>query len=756
MPSPLERLDQARRVQQAGDLRHAETLLRALLKETESYPAAWALLGNVLQGQGRHEEAIQGLGKAATLAPQEVHHQLALARALEGLGRLSEALPCFIRAVRLQPADAEVRVALGVALAGRHRLAEALEHLQQAVALAPQLATGHHNLGVCLAQQGRSEEAAASLERALQLQPDYPEAHYNLGNVLRDRGQRDRAIIHLRRAIELRPLYGEAYNNLGLALIESNQPEEAVLLLQQGVRLRPQAKEAINNLGLAYADLGRFDQAEHCYWDALRLDPAYADAHANLGNTYKEQGRTNEALACYQLALALEPRSASSRYNRALALLQAGDYTHGWPEYEWRWKRKSQLPRLMPKPQWDGSALAGKTIFLWCEQGLGDAIMFARFAAQVKQRGGTVIQECPGHLLPLLSGLPGADQIVPEGRPLPHFDVHCPLLSLPGLLGTTLDTVPTPLPYLQAQPARIERWAGRLPADPALRIGVVWQGNRRMAWDHFRSFPLACLEPVAKIKGVHLISLQKGYGAEQLPRIQSRFAVQDLGPDLDAEGGAFLDTAAIMSQLDLVITADTSAAHLAGALGVPVWLALSAVCDWRWLYTREDTPWYPTMRLFRQKQVGDWAAVFTRMAEELQERISARSIGSALPVAISPGELIDRLTILTVKSERITDPDKQARIRGELESLRQLHQQRLPANDDLTRLQAELYQVNNAIWEVEDALRLCERNQEFGDPFTSLARSVYQNNDRRSALKHQINALLGSPLDELKSYTTYG
>jgi hypothetical protein len=359
-------------------------------------------------------------------------------------------------------------------------------------------------------------------------------------------------------------------------------------------------------------------------------------------------------------------------------------------------------------------------------------------------------------LVPLLSGLPGADQVVAEGQPLPHFDVHCPLLSLPGLLGTTLDTVPAPISYLQAQPARIERWAPQLPARPAFRIGVVWQGNPRMSWDHFRSFPLACLEPVARVNGVHLISLQKGYGAEQLHQVQSRFGVQDLGPNLDAEGGAFLDTAAILSQLDLVITADTSAAHLAGALGVEVWLALSAVCDWRWLYHREDTPpWYPTMRLFRQKQVGDWAGVFTRMAEQLKERIAARSTPGLLEVALSPGELIDRLTILTIKQERISDPDKQSRIRRELEALRQVHSQRLAGNHELTRLQAELHTVNEAIWEVEDALRLCERNQEFGEEFIALARSVYQHNDQRSALKQQINVLVGSGREEVKAYTTY-
>jgi len=642
-PASPAALVTARQRHQAGDPGQAERLCRQVLQADAGNDEAWLLLGSTLQGQGKAAEAAAAFERSLCLWPRSADSHHGLGQALAGLGRRDEALDHYREAVRLRPDHGEALSSLGLALAGRGRVDDAVPHLRQAALLLPGSAPAHHNLGVALAQQGHPEEAVRALEEALRLRPDHPEACYNLGAILKDLGRREEAIARYRRALELRPGYGEAYNNLGLALTEAGRPDEAVVVLEHAVRLRPQAAEGHNNLGLAHAELGQYPEAEAGYREALRLNPGYVEAHTNLGNAFKEQARLGPALACYQVALWHSPRAAPTRYNRSLALLQAGDYDQGWPEYEWRWQRKQTPARPFRQPRWDGSPLGGRTILLYCEQGLGDAIQFVRFAALVKARGGRVVLECPGFMIPLFSTCAGIDLLVAEGEPLPGFDVQAPLMSLPGLLGTTLATVPAEVPYLGAEPGRVEAWRQRLAASAGLKVGILWQGNPHFQWDRYRSIPLAHFAALAEVDGLQLFSLQKKHGVEQLGAVAGRFPITDLAGELDAEGGAFLDTAAVMKGLDLVVTADTSAAHLAGALGVPVWVALAAVADWRWLCGREDTPWYPTMRLFQQERLGDWGPVFGRMAQALQrlargERAAVASPSRCRTGADRPGQ----------------------------------------------------------------------------------------------------------------------
>jgi Tfp pilus assembly protein PilF len=563
----------------------------------------------------------------------------------------------------------------GVALAEAGRVEEAMAHWRNVLARDPRDARAHHNLGVALAQQGQPDSAAESLQHAIAHHPRYAEAHFNLGNILLQQRKRDEALAAFRKAIEIKPDYFDAYVNLGSTLTENGKSRESVIFLQHAIRLRPQSPEAHNNLGLAFADQGRWPEAEAAFQEALRLKPEYAEAHNNLASAYNEQGKTVEAEAAYQIALWLQPDAVSTHWNRALAWLQAGDYERGWPEYEWRWKRKQTPPRRFPQPTWDGSPLEGRTILLHTEQGLGDMLQFVRFAAVVKARGGTVIVQCPGFLIPLFQRTPGVDRLVDEDSPLPAFDVYAPFMSLPGLTGTTLATVPATVPYLFVDPERAALWKVKLQGLPGFKIGIAWQGNPHHAWDHHRSFPLELFAPIAAqnppIPGgarrgspdpvetpsgarrgspdpvetpsgarrgspdpvetpdrrspappsaaqpIHLISLQKGPGSEQLTKLNGLFAVHDLGAGLEAHPEAYLDTAALMLNLDLVISADTATAHLAGGLGVKTWIALSAKCDWRWLFRREDSPWYPSLRLFRQQTLDDWPEVFARMADAL-------------------------------------------------------------------------------------------------------------------------------------------
>ncbi|HVW36396.1 MAG TPA: hypothetical protein VHB99_03790, partial [Pirellulales bacterium] len=330
------------------------------------------------------------------------------------------------------------------------------------------------------------------------------------------------------------------------------------------------------------------------------------------------------ALASYEQSLKLLPDGVDAHWNRSLVWLLEGDFAQGWPEYEWRWKLKSFSTRATNRPLWDGSSLEGRTVLLDAEQGLGDTLQFIRYAPLVQQRGGRVLAVCQKPLMQILSSCPGIDRLVAQGEPVPDFDVYTPLLSLPKIFGTTLQTIPAQIPYLHADRYLVEQWGRELASIKAFKVGIAWKGSPKNRMDQQRSIPLAAFEPLARVPGVQLISLQKGQGSEQIKETTGCFAVIDLAQRLDETSGAFMDTAAVMKHLDLVVTCDSSLGHLAGALGARAWIALALSPDWRWLLDREDTPWYPTVRLFRKTSLGDWSDVFGRMAAALEAAVGAR------------------------------------------------------------------------------------------------------------------------------------
>lgn len=353
---------------------------------------------------------------------------------------------------------------------------------------------------------------------------------------------------------------------------------------------------------------------------AVALHPDHAGAWNTLGLTLHQQGEINAAVACYSRAHQLDPDNVEVRWNRALAWLVQGDFERGWPEYEWRWKSPKAEPLpYAERPRWDGSPLGGAPILLHANQGLGDTIQFIRYAPLVKSRGGTVIVQCQPELIPLLSNCGGIALLTAnEAPPPPVFTVQAPMLSLPGILGTTVETIPSEVPYIAADPTLVAQWGKRLSSVKGFRVGISWQGNPKHYWDHRRSFSLNHFESLARIDGVRLISLQKGPGEEHLDAASGRFPITLPGDHFDETTGAFMDTAAVLNHLDLVITPDTALAHLAGAMDVPTWVALSFSSDWRWLRERDDSPWYPSLRLFRQERLGDWGGVFARMADALR------------------------------------------------------------------------------------------------------------------------------------------
>ena len=496
-------------------------------------------------------------------------------------------------------------------------LRQAARLYQQILQAEPRHADALHLFGVIHHQVGRHDLAIQHIRSALQEKPNLAAAHCNLGCALQSLGQLDEAIASFRQALHLDPDYPEAHNNLGIALRLQDKPAEAVDCFQEALRLRPGYGEALANMGLALQKLGRLDEAVGYHEEALRHMPTRAEVHNNLGFARYEQGKLAEAAACYDQALRLQPNFAEAHFNRALQLLLQGNFAEGWPEYEWRWRSRNfpvppSAKLLMAQTLWDGSPLQGRVILVHAEQGLGDTIQFARYAALLKRNGaGKVLLLCPPELQRLMQLCPGIDHVFTQ-PPFPAFDVGAFLLSLPRLLGTvSVDYVPAHVPYLDCDQNLVKHWEARLTAlgvtRPNLRVGIAWQGSLRHPGDHWRSLPPELFAPLAQKPGVRLISLQKGPGSEQLDKIPGQVLA------VGSEFSDLADTAALIRCLDLVISVDTVLVHLAGALGVPVWVALPKVPDWRWLLQRQDSPWYPSMRLFRQSEPGQWADVSNRI-----------------------------------------------------------------------------------------------------------------------------------------------
>jgi Tfp pilus assembly protein PilF len=471
-----------------------------------------------------------------------------------------------------------------------------------------------------LFQAGDLAGALRVYHKVVEINPAVVAAWQMIGSIHQLQGRVEDSLASYQRVVAIDPNHVESLNNMGIALHSQGKIDEAMACLRRAVALKPGYADAYNNLGNAFHEQGKIDEAVALYRRALELNPAYFDALSNLGNALRAQGNLGESIAAYERALEVKPDNPHVRMSRGLCRLQMGDFERGWADYEWRLRCKEFSIPEFRQPRWDGRALAGRSILLYADHGLGDSIQFIRYAPLVKARGGRVIVTCRQPLARLAATCEGVDQVALEGSSLPDFDVYAPLMSLPMIFGTRLSNVPAVVPYVTPDADLIERWRQELPLEGQCNVGIAWQGNPQFRGDSHRSFPLALFEPLARVDGVRLFSLQKGIGADQIGELAGRFAVADVG----CRFSDFMDSAAVMSNVDLVITSDSSLAHLAGAIGVPIWVAISVAADWRWQTDREDNPWYPTMRLFRQKAWGDWDEVFARIAIELKARIGGQ------------------------------------------------------------------------------------------------------------------------------------
>jgi tetratricopeptide (TPR) repeat protein len=517
-------------------------------------------------------------------AEPDLHHLLGVARSRQG--RIQEAIAHLEEAIRLNPAAVGSLSVLASLLVDQERLGEALEAYRAALNKQPSYLPALIGLSLLLCRAGMVDRALPFLEAALQLDPNSPDAHHYLAYAQMTLGRLSEAEQHIERALTLKPGTGGYLSTFGLLREKQRRPIEATALFQQAVHNEPQLAEPWSNLGMNHA----------AYW-----------------------GNYPAARECFERALALRPQFADARYHLGMIKLTTGDLAGGWSDYESRPTLRQKPLDRYHRPRWQGEDLTGRTILLHAEQGLGDTLHFIRYARELKARGASVLAEVQRPLIPLLSRTPGVDAFIPDGETLPPHDVQIPLLSIPAVIGMPTDASP----YLFADPERTALWRERLAAIPGFKIGIGWQGDANFKYDWLRSVPLAEFQPLADVPGVTLISLQKNLGVEQLAANKERVPVRLLEPEIDASGGAFLDTAAIMPLLDLVITSDTALVHLAGGLGASAWLALMYAPDWRWQHTGETTPWYPTVRIFRQERPAEWPAVFQRMAAELRQRVGA-------------------------------------------------------------------------------------------------------------------------------------
>jgi tetratricopeptide (TPR) repeat protein len=666
-----------------GELDAAAALYALVLQKNSGHADALHLSGVIDHQRGAHAQAVTRIRQAIRLRPREAAFHYNLGNAQRALGALDAAAACYREAVRLQPDYAEAHYNLGILRKQQARLAAAAGCFRQALRHRPDYVEALNNLGTTLRALGEPAQAEPLLRRALALRPDSPELHNNLGLVLRDLGREAAALVAFADALAQNPEFFEARRSLAgtlvtagrhaeaasclqtlvaqqpqdiparlalaaalresgaaeaalaqadaaLALAPDSEPaqqargeclrklgraEEAEALFRALVQARPQDPDAWNDLGNPLRELGRLDDSAACYRRALALRGNFPEAHANLGNVLKDLGRVEAARASLAAALRQRPDYAEAHFNLATLHLLAGEWEPGWRAWEWRFRCYKTPPATLPR--WDGAPLAGRTLLVQGEQGLGDTIQFARLATLAAVDGPVVLQ-VDRSLLRLFTTLAGVTAVVAADAPPPPAALHCPLMSLPLALRITPAALPAAVPYLHAAPAAAAAWRARVASLPGMRVGLVWAGNPAYPNDRHRSMPLAALAPLA-LPGVQLVSLQKHAAGAPAPSPPTSMVLHDWTDELSD----FSDTAALMAALDLVISVDTAAVHLAGALGRPVWLLNRFDTCWRWMLGRDDSPWYPTLRQFRQPSPGDWDSPVCQARAALAQLVAA-------------------------------------------------------------------------------------------------------------------------------------
>jgi tetratricopeptide (TPR) repeat protein len=615
----------SRQMQAAMDLHRRGAIADAaarysqILQAEPSNVDALCMLGLAYGQMQRPADAVDLLRRATEVAPSHVNAHMLLGGALRAQGRTDEALASFDRAISHRPDLVEAYISRADALMAMNRPADAVADLDRALALRSGQADLWCNRGIALEATGRFEDAIASYDRAIALQPNLTAAHANRGNALAAVGQHEAAVASFDLALAAKPDFVEVLVNRGNSLTRLARSDEALASYERALALKPDMAEAYFGRGIAFRDQTRFAQAVECFDQAIALnrnDAVRGLFHSHRAEALNLLGRFPQAMADVQRCIEIAPGDDQALYAVSLVELLHGRWQEAWPKYELRIPLKVGIPQGFEPPAWPawhGEGPEAGPLVLRGEQGLGDHLMFASFAADLAKRGYRVMLWTRPSLVPLLRGVPGVERVVSDPAELAGLQGArwASLMSVPGILGTTPATVPQNGAFLAAEPDRVAQWRERL-GTQGFKIGIGWQNAGTSYLDGLRSIPLRQFSALAGVPGARLISLQKGKGLDEIPT--AGFPIETLGADFD-DGGAFLDTAAVMKNLDLVVTPCGALAHLAGGLGRPTYVALMHVPEWRWLLGRDDSPWYPATRLFRQSSAGDWGGVFARIAD---------------------------------------------------------------------------------------------------------------------------------------------
>lgn len=645
--SPSEVLQSAAIHYNKGELAAAVAICRRVIEENADNAEALYILGYIAIQTGENDAAVGYFVRAVSVEPTDPRFNRGFAEALGLSGRTEQAINAWSQYLTLQPEDCDAHCSLAQLLVVAGQQEAAIDTYKAAALLAPEDPRILLHLAVAQHKAGQLTQAITCYETLLLKNESSAACHNGLAAALRQLGEKDRAVTHGERAVQLMPESADAHNNLGLAYYDAGAMARALDTLKEAHRLRPDDAETLNNLGVALANNGQVEKAQERFHEALTFRPNWAEAYLNLANAYRQENRLDEAVETYEKAIEANPDdfriygsfalarlnqnlpdAAIANYKKALAIapddpelrkglgiaqLLGGNLTEGWKSYEAR--LQCGQPRQFDIPRWNGENLEGGTLLVHAEQGFGDTLQFCRYLAPLARKANAekVVFECQQPLVRLLQNIEGPDIVIPRGTPIPIADRHVPLMSLPGIFSTTLDTIPTPTSYLSSLAAGPKP---KLPAGKPI-VGIIWRGNPLRQDDKMRSCPLSAFEPIVGISKAHFVSLQIDASPEDRKQLEV-LNIHDVSKDISD----FADTAAIVSQLDLVISVDTATAHLCGGLGKPVWVLLEYAADWRYLIGWDESPWYSSMRLFRQQNRGDWTALTRRAAAALTKKFN--------------------------------------------------------------------------------------------------------------------------------------
>jgi len=688
-----------------------------------------------------------------------------LAKSLKKDGETEKAIKYYKKALSINSKNFQANFALGGILYNQGKLDEALSYYKKASSINDSFPSVHFNISLCLIQKKNIDDAITYLKKCIEISPTYSKAYKQLGMLLNNYKRYEEAVVYFKKLLAINPESFDTLYILGRTLKNLDELEEASIYLKKAYDKKPHDMKITLELANTYNMMNENQESLDLYEKVLKRNPNLTHVKYNFGFTLKKMGHYKEAIKAYKEVLSQRNDYAKAHFSLGLIYLLLGNFDEGWKEYEWRWPAYKENPiKFKDKPFWDGSSVAGKRILLRAEQGLGDTFQFIRYAKIVKKMGAYVIVQAQRPLATVLSLCKYIDKVIPRGKPVPDFDCYAHLMSLPLLFKTRVDTIPDNVPYLQADPQLVQYWEEKLSGDKNFKIGICWQGNkgyRTQALRHTvaaKSMTLQQFEPLSKIPGVSLYSLQKTNGEEQLK--ETNFAVHTFGPDFDESHGRFMDTFAIIKNLDLVISIDTSICHVAGGLGVPVWNLLPDPADWRWMLDSHKTPWYPNMKLFRQHEFGDWKGVIQRVAEELCTLLhvdlneKAEIYENNTKITKKPSsevtfypikdmlfeELLDKLMILKIKYDETKDPVLLDKIK-ELEDMSQNFESIFVEKNEtshLDELTKQLYEINKQLFLVEKEIANLDDRSIFNKSFVDLTRKAQYIHQLKEHIKTQI------------------